>query len=129
MTNSTFPPFEPRITQTPGCCVYYDDGCVYGSVESYLLPDGRRGLRIDEWNSLYPSHGHTDRALRWLAQTHDVISANGIGEIDEDGVEDISASYWRHQMEKGLVHEAFLDDGTRLTLDPPQTVSTRKLRS
>jgi hypothetical protein len=65
MTSSLdFPAFEPRIYQEAGCGTYYDDGCVYGVVESYTLPDGKKGLRIDEWSSLYPGHGHTDRALK-----------------------------------------------------------------
>jgi hypothetical protein len=61
-----------------------------------------------------------------LAKTHDIISANGIGEIDEDGVGDISVSYWQRQIEKGLVHEAFLDDGTRLVPSPSTSPHTSK---
>ena len=124
-TAQSFPAFEPRLFDEPGAGQYYEDGSVLGAVESYFLPDGRKGLRIDEWSSQYPSHGHTDRALKWLLQTHDFICANGIGEIDEEGVEDISVSYWRRQIEKGLVHEALLDDGTPLVGQPEPSASKR----
>lgn len=108
--------FAPKLESTSATGLSYADGCVFGEMETDVLPDGRTSLRIDEWLSEDPGKGHADRALRWLRERFDVIIAYGVGTIDE-GVGDISTLYWQRQREKGLVEEIFLDDGTPLPLD------------
>lgn len=103
-------PFEPRI-HGPESNQYYEDGSVVGAVESRLLDDGQRVLRIDEWSSAEPGLGHADRALRWLRESHQHITVNGAGEVDDDGP-DITVLYWERQFDKGLVDTILLDDGT-----------------
>lgn len=112
MSSPPLPDFAPRIHEdTPGSGQLYEDGRVYGDVESGLLPDGSRFLRIHEWTSREPSQGHTNEALTWLRERHKVITVVGAGSI-EDGVGDIATFYWEHQYLKGLVDKILLDDGT-----------------
>lgn len=114
------PVFNPTLAPIPGSdsAQHYDDGLVYGTVDTGLTDNGLRWIRIDEWNSEAPGLGNADRALRWLRERFDVVAANGIGSI-EDGVGDISTAYWQRQHEKGLVDELFLDDGSRLDMGGP----------
>ena len=85
--------------------------------------EGKRTLAIYEWNSEDPGKGHAAEALAWLRGRFDFISARGIGELDEDGVGDISTYYWERQVEMGRVDQIFLDDGTEhvVTVAPART--------
>lgn len=96
----------------------YDDGRVYGTVVEFTEPAGRKGIAIHEWTSKHPSNGHTTEALTWLRARYDVISANGIGSFDEEGIGDISIQYWERMREKGLVDRLLLDDGTEHLATP-----------
>ena len=115
--NSPSPPFEPRIYEEQGV-QHYDDNRVYGAIDTTVLEDGTRFLAIYEWSSHHPRQGHTVEALEWLRERHAHISAIGVGEIDEEGIGDISTSYWERMREKGLVDTLILDDGT--VLEPPK---------
>lgn len=117
--------FSPALTPMskesgPGHAMEYDDGCMYGTIVPQVEPDGTSRVEIHEWNSRYPSQGHSTRALQWLRSRFGRVSAHGIGEIDEDGVGDISTLYWQHQQGKGRVDEIFLDDGTELVSPAPR---------
>lgn len=111
------PSFSPRIFLEHGS-LFYEDGRVSGAVDEWER-DGQRGLTIHEWNSHEPGFGHTTEALRWLRDRYEVLVANGVGEIDEDGVGDIATAYWEHMRTRGLVDILVLDDGTEL---PPPVI-------
>lgn len=100
----------------------YADGRVFGSIDTAILPDGRKVLVIHEWWSELQGEGHSARALQWFRdQGYEHIVANGVGMI-EDGVGDITTAYWLHMHAKGLVDELLDDDGQNIT---PSPVSTR----
>lgn len=106
------PSFSPRIFFDGGS-LFYEDGRVCGAVDEWER-DGKRGLTIHEWSSHEPRLGHTIEALRWLRGRYEILVANGIGAIDEDGTGDIATAYWEHMRDKGLVDVLVLDDGTEL---------------
>lgn len=107
--------FRPLIRHDPGHGEVYEDGMVFGSVDSGLH-EGVKTLTISEWSSHIPSHGNAERALRWLRdQGYGFIAANGVGTI-EDGVGDVATDFWLHMAEKGLVDELIDDDGNLLDI-------------
>jgi hypothetical protein len=120
--SAAVPPFAPRIHVDRGEW-FYDDGRVHGAVDEYDEPGGRKGFVIHEWTSYRPGNGHTVEALTWLRSRYDVIKANGVGSVDEDGVGDIATAYWEHMREKGLVDVLVLDDGTELPPSAPSAAT------
>lgn len=116
------PPFSPRIYEEAGVGTLYDDGRVLGAVDEWSF-DGARAITISEWSSFYPGNGHTKEALTWLRdQGFSRIVANGVGMI-EDGVGDISTSYWECMFEHGLVDVLLDDEGNDITLARTEPVA------
>lgn len=119
------PAFQPRVYEAPGVGEEYEDGRVFGAVETFTTPDGKKGIIIHEWSSSFPGHRHSAEALQWLrGQGYEHITANGVGLI-EDGVGDIATYYWMHMHSKGLVNELFDDNAGNITPghNPPQRAS------
>lgn len=99
---------------------FYSDGRVLAAVNT-AQADGVKSIVIHEWSSEFPGSGHTVEALAWMRKqgfTH--IVANGVGEIDEDGVGNISVCYWQHMHAKGLVDVLLDDDGRDVTPNAAQ---------
>lgn len=113
------PPFDPKVHLSSNVLVY-EDGCVHADIEEYDRQGGGKSLQIFTWSSHTPGQGNTVRALRWLRERYTVISAHGVGMIDEiDGelVGDISTQYWQHMRSKGLVDHLLDDEGTEIDAD------------
>ena len=115
-------PFSPRFSENGGEH-WYEDGRVHGAVDFSELEGGGRALLISEWSSSFLGRGHTVEALNWLRSQFSVITANGVGTI-EDGVGDISTYYWAHMKRCGLVNELIDDNGAYLDVGP-DSVSVR----
>jgi hypothetical protein len=105
--------FAPRLFTEYGA-LRYEDGRVTGALVVGKSAEGKSTLVIYDWESEDPGNGHTIPALTWLRERYDVITASGIGELDEDGVGDIATIYWEHMRAKGLVDILILDNGTEL---------------
>ena len=105
------PAFKPSL-QARNDDLIYDDGRVQGVLTSH-----KEGVAsIHEWSSNFPGYGFSSDALFWLRmQGFDVLSANGIGELEEGVEPEGSAAYWLHQYEKGLVDELIDDNGVNVT--------------
>ena len=115
-------PFAPRFFKDGGG-QWYEDGRVHGAVDFTDIPGGGRALLISEWSSTVHGQGHTVEALEWLRTQFAVITANGVGTVD-DGVGDISTYYWAHMKRRGLVDELIDDNGAYLDVGP-DSVSVR----
>lgn len=110
---STSAPFKPRFYEEGGVW-FYEDGRVLASVDFADIPadaGGGRALTISEWSSEHRNQGHSVAALTWLREQFRVITANGVGTLD-DGVGDIATYYWAHMKRRGLV-DVLLDDNGR----------------
>lgn len=109
--------FNPRFVTTPGMGSYYDDGRILAAVD-FFEENGKKGIVISEWSSRFHGNGHSTKALEWLkSQGYSTIVANGVGLI-EDGVGDISTTFWQHMHSKGLVDVLIDDDGTEIQSPP-----------
>lgn len=116
MTSSAMPPLSPRLYHEPGAGEFYEDGRVFGAVDTFEHAGGK-AIVIHEWFSSHPSHGCSRRALAWLReQGFKHIVANGVGRT-EDGIPDISTTYWQYMHAQGLVDVLLDDDGLDIT--PP----------
>lgn len=112
------PTFQPSIRLEPGAGEVYEDGRVFGSTDTYVTPDGRKGLVIHEWWSERKGKGCSTQALQWFRdQGYEHIVVNGVGLI-EGGVGDISTAYWLHMHAKGLVDVLLDDEGADITPNP-----------
>jgi hypothetical protein len=110
------PPFAPHLFIESGSNMY-EDGRVWGAYAIQKHPDGKTKIVIFDWESHDPGKGHTTDALTWLNEKYDGITATGIGELDANGVGDISTAYWKHMREKGLVENLILSNGEELPTD------------
>lgn len=112
---STVPHFSPRIAEKEKAGLCYEDGRVFGAVNVFETPDGKKGIVIHEWSSDFTGQGHTTEALLWLRrQGYVQITANSVGMI-EGGIGDISTCYWLHMHAKGLVDTLLDDEGVDIT--------------
>lgn len=66
---------------------------------------------VYEFSSEREGCGHAETALRHLKATYGEIVVIDAGEIDEDGVKDVSLGFWLHMLSKGVVSEVNEDDG------------------
>lgn len=117
-----FERMTPRAGEGSNAWFDYEHGPVWG-VMTAEEREGKLYLAIYEWNCQDPGRGHAAEALTWLRARFDHISVIGIGELDEEGVGDISTVYWERQVEKGRVDAIFLDDGTEHVTGPGQEIA------
>lgn len=103
--NTTIPEFNPVLTPEDGL-LRYTDGRVSGIID---LSDDQ-GV-IYEWNSSFPGHCHTIKALEWLREGgRRKLTAYNMGLPPSlDSFPERHVSYWLKMKDLGLVH-TLIDD-------------------
>ena len=89
----------------------------HNDVEAVIRVSGEgenKRVAIMHWESHNPGNGNTNEALKWMREHYGSVNIHGAGCFTSDGNPDNALSYWKHQKEKGLVDNLYLNNGVLL---------------
>lgn len=101
------------VFDSDGCQIPVGGNGVTASFSVTRQADGSHVIVIEEWSSYNPGKGYTNQALQILKDRWPgIIIVKDCGWPGDPG--NTSINYWGHQLSKGLIDQAFDDEGNEV---------------